>query len=98
MSLVRDYNQLIDDKAPPPVFDQIFSIEPRALEEGAPPPLSLSEFHGVVPSDATQDAAVTLARTGRSFIIQGPPGTGKSQTITNLIADYAARGKRVLFV
>ncbi|MEM7518495.1 MAG: AAA domain-containing protein, partial [Planctomycetota bacterium] len=31
-------------------------------------------------------------------IIQGPPGTGKSQTITNLIADFVARGKRVLFV
>ena len=38
------------------------------------------------------------ARTGASYIIQGPPGTGKSQTITNLIADYIARGKRVLFV
>ena len=34
----------------------------------------------------------------RSYIIQGPPGTGKSQTITNLIADFVARGKRVLFV
>src|SRR5207302_8890874 len=30
--------------------------------------------------------------------IQGPPGTGKSQTITNLIADYVMRGKRILFV
>src|SRR5208337_2155571 len=38
------------------------------------------------------------ARQGTSYIIQGPPGTGKSQTITNLIADYVARGKRVLFV
>ncbi|MGT2490938.1 AAA domain-containing protein [Cupriavidus basilensis] len=45
-----------------------------------------------------QNAAVGLARSQRSFIIQGPPGTGKSQTITNLIADYAGRGKRVLFV
>lgn len=98
MSLVRDYNQLIEDRAPPPAFDRIFSIEPRALDEQAPPPLPLAERHGVVPADATQDAAVALARTGRSFIIQGPPGTGKSQTITNLIADYAARGKRVLFV
>ncbi|MGN5476592.1 AAA domain-containing protein [Cupriavidus basilensis] len=52
----------------------------------------------MVAADATQSAAVGLARSLRSFIIQGPPGTGKSQTITNLIADYAGRGKRVLFV
>jgi ABC-type iron transport system FetAB ATPase subunit len=51
-----------------------------------------------VPSDATQDQAVAFARSGRSYIIQGPPGTGKSQTITNLIADLAGQGKRVLFV
>ena len=57
-----------------------------------------SDRYLVVPADATQAAAVALARSGRSFIIQGPPGTGKSQTITNLIADYVARGKRVLFV
>ncbi|WP_333863485.1 AAA domain-containing protein [Chitinophaga sp.] len=38
------------------------------------------------------------ARKGESYIIQGPPGTGKSQTITNLIADFVARGKKVLFV
>jgi len=52
----------------------------------------------MVASDTTQDQAVALARTGKSFIIQGPPGTGKSQTITNLIADFVAKGKRVLFV
>jgi len=98
MSLVRDYNQLIDDAVPPPAFDRIFSIEPRELEAQAPRALPLHELYSVVPADATQDAAVAMARSGRSFIIQGPPGTGKSQTITNLIADYAARGKRVLFV
>ena len=38
------------------------------------------------------------ASAGESYVIQGPPGTGKSQTITNLIADYVARGKGVLFV
>ena len=42
--------------------------------------------------------AVAQARAGDNFVIQGPPGTGKSQTITNLIADYVARGQRVLFV
>ncbi|WP_260596768.1 AAA domain-containing protein [Sphingomonas endolithica] len=98
MSLVRDYNQLIDDAVPPSAFDRIFSIEPRELESEAPPALPLAELNSVVPADATQDAAVAMARSGLSFIIQGPPGTGKSQTITNLIADYAARGKRVLFV
>lgn len=98
MSLVRDYTQLLDDRVTPPSFDTVFSIEPRAIEESPPPPLAPSDLWSVVPADATQEAAVSLARTGRSFIIQGPPGTGKSQTITNLIADYAARGKRVLFV
>jgi hypothetical protein len=32
------------------------------------------------------------------FVIQGPPGTGKSQTITNMIAQLLAEGRRVLFV
>ena len=98
MSLVRDYNQLIDDSVTPPAFDTVFSIEPRIIEESPPAPLPPDQLWSVVPADATQEAAVSLSRTGRSFIIQGPPGTGKSQTITNLIADYAARGKRVLFV
>ena len=30
--------------------------------------------------------------------MQGPPGTGKSQTITNIIAEAIADGKKVLFV
>jgi predicted DNA-binding WGR domain protein len=98
MSLVRDYSQLLDDSPANPAFDRVFSIEPRDVETAAPPPLPLHDQWNVVAGDATQNAAVVLARNARSFIIQGPPGTGKSQTITNLIADYAARGKRVLFV
>lgn len=98
MSLVRDYAQLIDEPAQNEAFDRMFSIEPRDVEVQAPEPTPLPEQWNVVAGDATQNAAVSLARTGRNFIIQGPPGTGKSQTITNLIADYAARGLRVLFV
>jgi predicted DNA-binding WGR domain protein len=98
MSLVRDFSELIDQPTPQPAFDQVFSIEPRPFVQDAPPAIPIPDQWNVVASDATQDAAVALARTGRSFIIQGPPGTGKSQTITNLIADYAGRGKRVLFV
>ncbi|MGP0173466.1 AAA domain-containing protein [Pseudomonas sp. NCHU5208] len=98
MSLVRDYAQLLDEAAANDGFDRMFSIEPREVEVDAPPPIALDQQWNVVAADATQNAAVSLARTGRSFIIQGPPGTGKSQTITNLIADYAGRGQRVLFV
>ncbi|NRP88468.1 RecBCD enzyme subunit RecD [Ensifer adhaerens] len=98
MSLVRDYNALMEAPETQPAFDQVFSIEPRPFTEDAPPPIPPAEQWGVVPSDATQDQAVAFARTRRSYIIQGPPGTGKSQTITNLIADFAGQGKRVLFV
>nr|WP_229458847.1 DUF4011 domain-containing protein [Massilia glaciei] len=98
MSLVRDYAQLLGDAGANPAFDRVFSIEPREVETAPAAPLKAGEQWSVVAADATHNAAVGLARSGRSFIIHGPPGTGKSQTITNLIADYAGRGKRVLFV
>jgi hypothetical protein len=52
----------------------------------------------VVAADASQKDAILLSRKGVSFVLQGPPGTGKSQTITNIIAQAMADGKRVLFV
>ena len=48
--------------------------------------------------DASQELAVKSVKNGNSLVIQGPPGTGKSQLISNLIADYIARGKKVLLV
>lgn len=48
--------------------------------------------------DSSQLAAIVSAERGNSFVLYGPPGTGKSQTITNLIANSLAKGKRVLFV
>ncbi len=51
-----------------------------------------------LPADGTQWEAISLAQTGRSFVLHGPPGTGKSQTITNIIANALHDGKRVLFV
>lgn len=49
-------------------------------------------------ADTSQMEALIAAVEGANLIIQGPPGTGKSQTITNLIAEAVARGKKVLFV
>jgi hypothetical protein len=72
--------------------------EPRETSGEPPPPLPFDECFPIVDCDPTQASAVARGRIGKHFIIQGPPGTGKSQTITNLIADYVAAGKRVLFV
>jgi len=52
----------------------------------------------VVDADSSQTAALLEVKAGRNLVIQGPPGTGKSQTITNLMAQAIAEGKKVLFV
>ncbi|WP_127492911.1 DUF3320 domain-containing protein [Paenibacillus glycanilyticus] len=51
-----------------------------------------------ISADSSQLSAVRAAAGGQSFVLHGPPGTGKSQTITNMIANALAQGKRVLFV
>jgi DNA polymerase IIIc chi subunit len=48
--------------------------------------------------DATQELALRQVKSGVSLVVQGPPGTGKSQLICNLVADFTARGKKVLVV
>jgi hypothetical protein len=98
LSLVRDYTSLLEDIPENPAYEAIFSRDPCPVEPLSEAPAPLSERFDVVPCDPTQAAAIARARAGKSNIIQGPPGTGKSQTITNLIADFVARGKRVLFV
>jgi len=98
MTLVRDYTNLLESGLESDCFDRLFSLDARPPEEEAAPSLPLADQHLVLPCDATQASAIARARRGGSYIIQGPPGTGKSQTITNLIADYVARGLRVLFV
>ena len=51
-----------------------------------------------ISADVSQLYAIKRANDGVSFVLHGPPGTGKSQTITSLIANAIANGKRVLFV
>ena len=98
MTLMRDYENLVEGDLGSEAFDSIFSLEPKPSDSNANYRLPINDHHLVIPCDATQASAIARARTGQSYIIQGPPGTGKSQTITNLIADFVARGKRVLFV
>ena len=56
------------------------------------------DTYQVVDADSSQQDAILLSKRGISFVLQGPPGTGKSQTITNIIAEAIADGKKVLFV
>lgn len=98
MSLVRDYDAMVRDGIKNTPFDALFSPVPRDVTRPLPMELPVDQRFDVVPCDPTQAQAISEAREGRNYIIQGPPGTGKSQTITNLIADYVARGQRVLFV
>lgn len=97
MSLVSDYNKVAEAGIEHSVFDELFSGDPK---QTARPPVenNPAEWYHVIAADPTQAKSVLHSRSGRSYIIQGPPGTGKSQTITNLIADYLASDKTVLFV
>ncbi len=75
-----------------------FSAEEMTLGESSPDDVDPSEVLLPIVADASQFAAVKAASDGKSFVLHGPPGTGKSQTITNIIANAVADGKRVLFV
>jgi len=52
----------------------------------------------ILDADSSQQRAILAVQEGENLIIEGPPGTGKSQTIANIIAEFLAQGKKVLFV
>jgi hypothetical protein len=60
--------------------------------------LDPKEVFQVLDADSSQQLCIQYALAGQSFVMHGPPGTGKSQTIANMIAEFIARGKSVLFV
>lgn len=51
----------------------------------------------VMPMNTEQRAAVRAALSSPHTVVTGPPGTGKSQVVTNLLANVAWRGMKVLF-
>jgi hypothetical protein len=68
--------------------------DPRELDKKTSPDTSFL----VADADSSQLVCIEAVKSGSNLVIQGPPGTGKSQTITNLISEFIARGKSVLFV
>ena len=111
--LAPDYEELLRPPAPSGGVDASLSAEDNATSDlrsffqkssiADIPPLGgrgLKEESLLtpLPVDASQEQALQLVKQGASLVVQGPPGTGKSQLIANLIADFTARGKKVLLV
>jgi len=98
MSLVRDYNLVIDQQLQHPVFDALFSELPRVYSKASFRSQQAGRLVSCNNGGPYQTRAI-LQRPGRIQLYHsGASGTGKSQTITNLIADFVARGKNILFV
>ncbi|MGB3183705.1 MAG: AAA domain-containing protein [Cyclobacteriaceae bacterium] len=102
--LVPDYLHLIENEN----FDDVEDFFASRTKAGRPDTSGVEdsvlsqirEEHTFTPLklDAYQENVIKAVKTGHSLVVQGPPGSGKSQMICNLIADFAARGKRVLLV
>ncbi len=94
--LMPDYGQMIAENA----FEEPEDFFRKKQPNPQPPKGETAEASLItpLPLDASQEQAIRLVKSGQSLVVQGPPGTGKSQLIANLMADYAARGKRVLLV
>jgi len=77
-----------------------FMDQPAPFPEKAPldEHVTPADLHSIRDADSSQTVAILDVLSGRDLVIQGPPGTGKSQTISNLIAENVARGRRVLFI
>lgn len=103
--LINDYEAILNSADDHPIIRELFNGSP--VQEGDKSDREKlrqldgykeRDNHFVVNIDSTQHRAIDQANNSKAIVIQGPPGTGKSQTITNLIADFIAKGKRVLFV
>lgn len=60
--------------------------------------LNNKEDFTILDADSSQIHAIKKIMSGDHMVIHGPPGTGKSQTIANVISNFLARNKKVLFV
>ncbi len=103
--LVPDYNYLLQEADQEDFTMPLFNLtaEPEGgaeLTSDSVPNQALREEQILtpLPVDLSQENVIRLVKQGESVVVQGPPGTGKSQLICNLMADFAAQGKRVLLV
>jgi hypothetical protein len=98
--LVPDYNTLLEDRSVEDLAELFSHQDLGDTHSEFGFMSSIKEEQIVTPfkTDAFQENALKAIKSGKSLVVQGPPGTGKSQLISNVMADYASRGKRVLMV
>lgn len=73
-----------------PLFAPDYNVDDPSIE---------SRITGLaLEADSSQFSTIVDVIEGKNIAVEGPPGTGKSQTITNVIANAIAAGKKVLFV
>ena len=91
--LVPDYVQMLAADTP-----YLPLLSPPPLPTSTPQKLHEEDLLTPFALDASQEKVIRAVKQGQSVVVQGPPGSGKSQLIANLMADFAANGKRVLLV
>jgi very-short-patch-repair endonuclease len=89
-ALLRGTEESAGADAALPSIPEDYPIDEPAFEKIAP--------WLIQDADASQHSALVDVMRDKNLVIQGPPGTGKSQTITNIIANAMAAGKRILFL
>ncbi|HSN59600.1 MAG TPA: DUF4011 domain-containing protein, partial [Ferruginibacter sp.] len=70
MSLVRDYNHVIDNNIQHAVFEELFSNQPKQIKAHSFDLNKPADWNLVITADPTQTQAILKSRTGESYIIQ----------------------------
>ncbi|MBQ8292559.1 MAG: DUF4011 domain-containing protein [Bacilli bacterium] len=77
-----------------------FDIE-RSIYEFTPKAITDEYYKNVkaiMPTNIQQKYVILKAAKGESFAVDGRLGSGKTYTILNIVADFIAKGKKVLYV
>ena len=103
--MYQDLDENAEKIAEHPIISSLANITPPPIVKGRLPNendldkvLDPQKVYQVLDADSSQQLCIEYALRGQSFVMHGPPGTGKSQTIANMISEFMAAGKSILFV
>lgn len=104
MGMYHDLEHNLKYLAENPAILGLAGISREGLEGGDISEVQLDEYqkpeetYQILDADSSQQQCIQAVLKGKNLVLQGPPGTGKSQTIANIIGEFLARKKTVLFV